>query len=201
MSISILVQSTAEQPGGTAFILSDYTDIVTDAELTSQRFDAPGKLAFSCVEKGRIHIEMGSAVTLMAGTLPLFKGYVFTAERNRFGETTYTAYDQLRYLKANASYTFEAMTLGQMIAQIAADFGLEVLQYYNRVLQTLTIEGLGVAGIRAGAIVPVRIGAVEDLSVSRLLLAEKVTHKFESGGHTMSIEVKDFVQLGGIEIG
>ena len=337
MSISILVQSTVKQPGGTAFILSDYTDIVTSAELTSQRFDAPGKLTFSCVEKGRIHIEMGSSVRVMAGALPLFKGYVFTAERNRFGETTYTAYDQLRYLKANASYTFEAMTLGQMIAQIAADFGLEVgkieetgyafpclmkedescldiifqalsetiiqtgrifnfyddagkltlteaknmyvpilvgdgslindytykqdidsstynriklvrpnsqtgkadvylhedteniekwgilqyyskvdenlneaqidqmcaqyLQYYNRILQTMTIEALGVDGIRAGAIVPVRVGAIEDLSVSRLLLAEKVTHKFESGGHTMSIEVKDFGQLGGVEIG
>ena len=77
----------------------------------------------------------------------------------------------------------------------------QYLQYYNRILQTMTIESLGVAGIRAGTIVPIRVGAVEDLSVSRLLLAEKVTHKFESGGHTMSIEVKDFGQLGGVEIG
>ena len=271
-----------------------------------------------------------------AGGRKLFKGYIFTIERNREGETTYTAYDQLRYLKANASYVFENMSLSQIIQQIAADFGLTVgtltetgyifpclikedescldiifdalsqtiiqtgkifvfydnagsltlveardlltqtligdgslaidftykrdidsdtynriklarkneqsgrtdvyihedtetikkwgvlqyysvinenlneaqidemcglyLKYYNRVLQTVTIEALGVPEIRAGSIVPIRIGAVSDLAVSRLLLAEKVTHRFEGGAHTMSIEVKSFEQLGGMDI-
>ncbi len=75
------------------------------------------------------------------------------------------------------------------------------LTFYNRVLQTITIEAMGVPEIRAGSIVPVKIGAVGDLAVSRLLLAEKVTHRFEGGGHTMSIEVKSFEQLGGMSIG
>ena len=44
-------------------------------------------------------------------------------------------------------------------------------------LQTITIEAMGVPEIRAGSIVPVKIGAVGDLAVSRLLLAEKVTHE------------------------
>lgn len=267
----------------------------------------------------------------------MFKGYVFTAERNRDGEVAYVAYDQLRYLKANASYVFETMTLPQIIQQIAADFNLtcgtleepgyafpclikenvscldiifdalaetiiqtgkiyvfydnagalsltearnmystvllgdgslvtdytykrdidsdtynrvklvrpnkdtgradtyvyedtetigkwgllqyydqvdenlneaqidqmcaQYLQYYNRVLQTLTIEAIGVPGLRAGMIIPVRFGDINDLSVSRLLLAEKVTHTFEADDHTMSIEVKDFGQLGGVSIG
>ena len=267
----------------------------------------------------------------------MFKGYVFTAERNRDGEVAYVAYDQLRYLKANASYVFETMTLPQIIQQIAADFNLtcgtleepgyafpclikenvscldiifdalaetiiqtgkiyvfydnagalsltearnmystvllgdgslvtdytykrdidsdtynrvklvrpnkdtgradtyvhedtetigkwgllqyydqvdenlneaqidqmcaQYLQYYNRVLQTLTIESIGVPGLRAGMIIPVRFGDINDLSVSRLLLAEKVTHTFEADDHTMSIEVKDFGQLGGVIIG
>ncbi len=332
MSISILVESTKKQPGGTALILSDYAEVVTEAEFSSQRFDAPGKLTFSSIEEGSNSIEMGSPVTLAVDGKPVFKGYVFTAERNRYGETTYTAYDQLRYLKANASYTFEAMTLGQIISRIASDFGLKTgkledtgyafpclikedescldiifealsqtiiqtgrifnfydqageltlteaknmcgttlvgdgslvtdytykcdidsntynriklvrpnsetgkadvylhedtetikkwgllqyydqvdenlneaqidqmcaqyLQYYNRIMQTLTLEGLGVIGIRAGSIVPVRIGAIHDLNVLRLLLAEKVTHTFEEGVHTMSITVKDFGQLG-----
>ncbi len=271
-----------------------------------------------------------------AGGRKLFKGYIFTIERNREGETTYTAYDQLRYLKANASYVFENMSLSQIIQQIAADFGLTVgtltetgyifpclikedescldiifdalsqtiiqtgkifvfydnagsltlveardlltqtligdgslaidftykrdidsdtynriklarkneqsgrtdvyihedtetikkwgvlqyysvinenlneaqidemcglyLKYYNRVLQTVTIEALGVPEIRAGSVVPVRIGAVSDLAAPRLLLAEKVTHRFEGGAHTMSIEVKSFEQLGGMDI-
>ena len=77
----------------------------------------------------------------------------------------------------------------------------QYLQYYNRVLQTLTIEAIGVPGLRAGMIIPVRFGDINDLSVSRLLLAEKVTHTFEADDHTMSIEVKDFGQLGGVSIG
>ena len=71
------------------------------------------------------------------------------------------------------------------------------LKYYNRVLQTLTLEALGVPAIRAGSIIPVRIEAVPELSVTRLLLAEKVTHNFKGDDHTMSIEVRSFDQLGG----
>ena len=61
---------------------------------------------------------------------------------------------------------------------------------------------LGIPGLRAGMIIPVRIGAVDGLAVSRLMIAEKVTHTFEGDehDHTMSIEVKDFGQLGGINI-
>ena len=77
---------------------------------------------------------------------------------------------------------------------------VQYLQYYNRVLQTLTLEALGAAGIRAGSIIPVQITGIHDLSVTRLLLAEKVTHTFEEGDHTMSIEVKSFEQLGGVSV-
>ena len=74
------------------------------------------------------------------------------------------------------------------------------LKYYNRVLQTLTIEALGVPEIRAGSIIPVRFGDIQDLKLSRLLLAEKVTHSFDGEIHTMNIEVKSFEQLGGASI-
>ena len=74
------------------------------------------------------------------------------------------------------------------------------LTYYNRVLQTLTLEAMGVPEIRAGSIVPIRIGNITELSTSRLLLAEKVTHSFEGDAHTMKIEVKSFQQLGGVSI-
>lgn len=74
------------------------------------------------------------------------------------------------------------------------------LTYYDRVLQTITLEALGVPEIRAGSIVPIQINTVKDLRMPRLLLAEKVTHSFEGGSHTMSIEVKSFQQLGGVSI-
>ena len=337
-NISLQVQTVSPAPGGaTQTVVTDYTDVIQKAELTTNRFDSPGKLSFTCLEKSGIGIAEGSSVELSVDGIKMFKGYVFTAERNQDGEVSYVAYDQLRYLKANASYVFEAMTLPQIIQRIAADFGLvcgtleepgyafpclikentscldvifdalaetiymtgkiyvfydnagalsltearnmfsttllgdgslvtdytykrdidsdtynrvklvrpnkdtgradtyvhedtetikkwgllqyydqvdenmneaqidqmcaQYLQYYNRVLQTLTIEAIGVPGLRAGMIIPVRFGDINDLSVSRLLLAEKVTHTFEADDHTMSIEVKDFGQLGGVSIG
>ena len=76
----------------------------------------------------------------------------------------------------------------------------QYLQYYNRVLQTITIDAMGIPGLRAGMIIPVKIGAIRELSMVRLMLTEKVTHTFDGGGHTMSIEVKDFSQLGGMSV-
>lgn len=328
------VQISGTAPDGSAqTTVMDYSTAATDAELTTSRFDSPAKLTFTVLEKSGISIPEGSSVELAVDGLRMFKGYVFTASQNRDGEVEYTAYDQLRYLKANASYVFEAMTLPQIIQQIAADFDLtcgtlvdtgyafpclikentscldiifdvlaetiymtgkiyvfydnagaltlveakdmysstligdkslatdftykrdidsdtynriklvrpnsetgradtyiaedtetqakwgllqyydqvdenmnaaqieqmcmQYLQYYNRVVQSLTIDALGVPGLRAGMIVPVRISAVDSLSVSRLMLTEKVTHKFDGDDHTMSIEVKNFDNLGG----
>ena len=264
----------------------------------------------------------------------VFCGYVFTATRDRYGTVRYIAYDQLRYLKANASYSWENVTLDQIILQISADFSLKVgnlaatgytfpslikenescldiifdalttviyqtgkifcfydeagvlvlrevkdliqpgvigdgsmmtdyeykrdidsetynriklvrpnkdtgrtdvyvhedtdnirrwgllqyydkvdnnyneaqidelcakyLAYYNRVAQSLSIDAVGVTGLRAGMIVPVLISAIKELSFNRVLLCEKVTHSYQgSGGHIMTIEVKNFEQLGG----
>ena len=314
-------------------MITEYANITKEAELTTKRMDSASKLSFSCLEESGIELPEGSMVEFSVDGVKMFKGYVFTAERNRDGEVSYTAYDQLRYLKANASYTFENMTLSQIIQQIANDFGLvcgtladtgyafpclikenescldiifdalsqtiiqtgkiwvfydnagaltlveakdmftqtligdkslltdytykrdidsdtynriklvrpnkntgrtdvymhedtdniakwgllqyydevdenlneaqidelcaNYLTYYNRVLQTISIDALGVAGIRAGMIIPVKISAIKDLSVQRLLIAESVTHSFESDDHTMSIEVKNFEQFAG----
>lgn len=312
----------------------DYTPALSSCEWTTQRFDAPGKLTISGVEHDGIAMPEGTAVELKDNGQTVFRGFVFTAQRDRFGNTSYTCYDQLRYLKANASYTFENVPLETIITQIATDFGLKVgtlaatgytfptlikenetcldiifdalaktiyqtgkifvfyddaglltlkevkdltttgvigdssmmtdydykrdidsatynrvklarpnkdtgrteiylhedtdnikkwgllqyydkvddnyneaqidqlcaayLKYYNRVVQSLTLEAMGVTGIRAGMIIPVLITAIKDLSYNRVLLCEKVTHTYEgSDYHTMSIEVKNFEQLGG----
>ena len=334
MNFSLRSQKTSPTPdGGTQTVITEYANVTQEAELTTERMDSASKLSFSCLEDSNIALPEGSMVELTVDGVKMFKGYVFTAERNRDGEVTYTAYDQLRYLKANASYTFENMTLGQIIQQIAADFQLtcgtladtgytfpclikenescldiifdalsetivqtgkiwvfydnagaltlteakdmytqtligdgslvtdytytrdidsdtynriklvrpnsntgrtdvymhedtdhiaqwgllqyydevdenlneaqidelcaNYLTYYSRVLQTISIDALGVPGIRAGMIIPVKISAVKDLATQRLLIAESVTHNFESDDHTMSIEVKNFEQFGG----
>lgn len=337
MGAVLTAQIVKESPGGVKqTVVMDYTDVVEEVEITTNRMDSPGKMAFCILGQGAASIPEGSSVEFVVDGVKMFKGYVFSAERNQDGETSYIAYDQLRYLKANASYVFENMSLSQIIRRIADDFGLAVgtladtgyvfpcllkedegcldiifdalaqtiiqtgkifvfyddfgaltlaeakdllansligegsmatgytykrdidtdtynrvklvrknensgrtdvyihedtdtikkwgilqyysevdenlneaqidemcglyLQYYNRVLQTATIEALGVKSVRAGSVIPVRIPGVEDLEAVRLLLAEKVTHNFEGGVHTMKIEIKSFAQLGGVGV-
>lgn len=329
---SLQVQST---DAGGRTLVNEYARCISGAELVTNRLDSPGKLTFSCIESREIAIPEGSLVRLTVDHVNMFQGYVFSGERSREGETSYVAYDQLRYLKANASYIFENMTLGQIITQIASDFGLRTgrladtgyafpclikenescldiifdaltetiiqtgkiylffddagaltlmeaeklilttvigeqslatdytykreidtdtynriklvqknaesgrtdvyvhedtdtirkwgllqyydevnenlnaaqidemcknyLAYYNRVLQTLTLEAIGLPMIRAGTILPVRIAAIQGGTL-RLLLTEKVTHSIKDGVHTMRIEVKNFEHLGGIAV-
>ena len=315
----------------------DYTDALKKAEITTNRMDSPAKMTFEGVEDDGIALPEGSAVTFTDDGITIFKGFVFTAKRDRDGNVSYTAYDQTRYLKAKQSYTFENQSLEQIITQIATDFNLTLgtleetgyifpslikenetcldiifdalsktiyqtgkiwifyddagaltlreaknlqiatvigdgsmmtdyeykrdidnqtynrvklarpnadtgrtdvyvyedtetiakwgllqyydkvddqlneaqidllcqnyLKYYNKVTQSLTIEAMGIPGIRAGVILPVLINAVESLSFNRILLAEKVTHTYEgSGYHKMKIDVKNFEQLGGASV-
>ena len=120
-------QIVKEAPGGAAkTTIMDISDVAEKVEITTHRMDTPGKMTFTCLESGPILIPEGSLVEFAVDGKKLFKGYVFVIERNRDGETSYTAYDQLRYLKANASYVFENMSLSQIIQRIAADFGLLV---------------------------------------------------------------------------
>lgn len=312
----------------------DYTPALRDADLSTQRFDAPAQLTFSGVEVSGIAIPEGSTVRLEEDGETVFSGFVFRASRNKTGEVSYTAYDQLRYLKANASFTFQAVGVEDIIRQIAEYFGLTVgtladtgykfpvlvyedtacldmifdalsqtiyqtgkifvffddngkltlreasrliraeiigdgslmteyeytrdidketynriklarpnestgrtdvyvvedsatinrwgllqyydkvdknlnaaqieelcaryLKYYNRVTQTLTLDALGLPGLRAGHIIPVLIRDVDAVSVARVFLVEKVSHHYEgSGYHDMNVEIKSFEQLGG----
>lgn len=328
----VTVQQNETVNGVTGKTVGNITPIITELELTTNRFDSPSKVTFKTVEQSGIAITEGACITVSDGTAAVFKGYVFTAKREMSGEVSYTAYDQLRYLKAKSSYTFVGMTLEQIISQIANDFGLLVgtladtgyifptlikenescldiifgalstvivqtgkifnfydnagaltlteakdmyssvifgdgslvtdytykrdidkdtynrvklvkpnketgrtdvyevedtetqakwgllqyyekvdenmnsaqiaeaaqqyLLYYNRVSQTFSFDALGVAGIRAGMIVPVKINDVASLGTTRLLIAEKVKHTYDGGDHVMKIEVKDFANLG-----
>jgi hypothetical protein len=325
-----MYQLTATTPTQTLNI----TDACQSVEITTARFDAASKMTFETIEESGIALEPGSAVSFIDDGTPVFSGFVFTAKRDMGGNVSYTAYDQLYYLKAKASYTFTNMPLEAIIQRISADFSLTVgtlaatgytfpclveedtscldiifkalsqtivqtgrifvfyddfgkltlkevremlvpqmigdgslvtdysytqdiandtynrvklvrpnketgrtdafvyedtstqgkwgllqyyekvdenlndaqidamcqayLKYYNRMVQSVSIDALGVTGLRAGNIIPVRISEVDTLSVNRLLLAERVTHSYQGEAHDMSIEVKNFDQIGGV---
>ena len=71
----------------------------------------------------------------------------------------------------------------QMEAQANA-----TLQYYNRRLRTLSVESLGVPGLRAGMMVLMKVPGLGDINLDQYVLLEKVSHTWKNDQHTMSFE-------------
>jgi len=65
-----------------------------------------------------------------------------------------------------------------------------MLKYYNRVLRTLSIQSLGVLGIRAGSMVMINVPDLGDISLSKFVLLDRVTHTFKNDDHVMEIETR-----------
>lgn len=64
----------------------------------------------------------------------------------------------------------------------------ESLRYYNRRMRTLSVETLGVPGLRAGQMVLMQVPGLGDIDLDRYVLLEKVTHTWENDVHTMKFE-------------
>lgn len=300
--------------------------ITKSIEITTNRSGSAGKMTFNLVNTDGMDFTEGNTVKFVNGSTVLFLGYIFTRTVNRHGEMDITVYDQIRYLKANASYVFEGMTAGQIISRIANDFNLKtgvledtgyaipvlikentscldiighaiqlsilntgkvfvfyddgglltlkeashmmngtiigtksligdynyktdidtetynqvklvrpnketgkgdtfifhdsekirewgllqfydqvdeelndaqiaercqtMLTYYNRKLRSLSIDSLGIQGIRAGSMIYIDILEIGEVSASKFVLLDKVVHKFENNKHEMSIETR-----------
>ena len=117
---------TVSKKKGNKTVVKDYAPVLTKAEYVTNRMDAAGKFSFTLIENKDMDIAEGSCIHVKVNNKEFFKGYVFSAERSRSKEVKYVAYDQLRYLKAKASYAFVAMSLEDIITKIAKDFGLKV---------------------------------------------------------------------------
>ena len=61
-----------------------------------------------------------------------------------------------------------------------------MLAYYNRRLRTLSVEALGVLGLRAGMMVLMKIKGLGDIDLDKYVLVVKVIYTFENDKHTMS---------------
>ena len=90
---------------------------------TTNRTGSPGTLKFTVNASGISFVE-GDAVRFSVDGQAVFLGWVFTKSRDRYAVIDVTCYDQLRYLKANASYCFVGRTAGDIIREIAQDFQL-----------------------------------------------------------------------------
>lgn len=93
-------------------------------EWTTERKGVPGKLVFSAVQSSLLGASEGSPVALHVDGQPVFVGYIFRISRTQGDTAKITAYDQLRYLKNKDSYSFPAAKASEIIAMIAADYGV-----------------------------------------------------------------------------
>ena len=91
---------------------------------TTNRTGSPGTLTFTLIKAGDIAFLEGDTVRFTVDGKLIFFGWVFTKSKDRWGVIDVTCYDRLRYLKANASYTFYDQKAGDIIKQIAEDFQL-----------------------------------------------------------------------------
>lgn len=106
---------------GTAF----FPSVEDGITLETERAGSPGKLSFTVISDGS-QFEEGDCVAVYADWVPMFKGFVFSKKRDRDGRVKVVAYDQLRYLKNRWEYVYEGKTAADVVAMIAADFGLQV---------------------------------------------------------------------------
>ncbi len=120
----------------------DYAPITQKVDYTTNRNGSAGKLTFTYLQEKPINLTEGAKVQFYVDGKEIFLGFVFVIERDRWGVVSVTAYDQLRYLKAKASYSFIGKRLGEIIQQIATDMQLQVgtLEDTGYIIPTLTKE-------------------------------------------------------------
>lgn len=97
---------------------------VQTASYTTNRTGSPGMLKFTINASGGVSFVEGDPVRFSVDGQLIFLGWVFTKSRDRYAVIEVTCYDQLRYLKASASYCFTGRTAGEIITEIAEDFQL-----------------------------------------------------------------------------
>lgn len=113
----------AEKRTGKAW---DAAPLVQTASFTTNRTGSPGTFKFTINAAFGISFLEGDPVRFSVDGQLVFLGTVFTKSRDRWGVIQVTCYDQLRYLKASASYCFTGRTAGEIITEIAQDFQLTV---------------------------------------------------------------------------
>jgi hypothetical protein len=90
----------------------------------------PGKLTvdlLAAFNAEDITVSAGDIVYLEVNNVRLFWGFLFTITQNRYGEKTFTFYDQVRYLsKTRTSDIFTGISTDDIVRRVAGKFNLNV---------------------------------------------------------------------------
>lgn len=103
-----------------------FTPDVTDGIVWSTtRRGAAGKLTFSVMRNSEFELSEGNMVTLSMDGKNVFRGYIFSMNRDKEGIVAVTAYDQLRYFKNRDTYVYSGKSAAQILKMLADDMGME----------------------------------------------------------------------------
>lgn len=178
-----IIQSALQQVivnTGKVFVFYDDAGRLSLKESAAWRAGAvlgDGSLVTDYTYKTDIDSDTYNAVKLVRPNQETGKGEVFEARDSgtiqKWGLLQY--YDQVDENLNDAQIRAQASTM---------------LAYYNRVLRTLSLESLGVPGLRAGQQVMINIKNMGDLSLSQFVMLESVEHTWEEDKHLMKSETR-----------
>lgn len=63
-----------------------------------------------------------------------------------------------------------------------------MLKYYNRRMRSLTVDSLGVLGLRAGQMLLMQVPGLGDINLDKLVLLDRVQHTWKNDLHTMTFD-------------
>lgn len=109
----------------------DVSDIVKDINYRTSRIGKASSMEFTLIDQGiyqdkKFKYQNGDIIRYKDGSNNVFLGYIFKVEVGRSEEVKILAYDQMRYLNVNHTYSFTNMSATQIIQKIAKDFELTV---------------------------------------------------------------------------
>jgi hypothetical protein len=111
----------------------DVSELVTGVVWKTTRIGKPGTLEFTLIKGGLYQSRLfsydnGDRVILRYNKKNIFLGYIFNIDSGSGEAVKITAYDQIRYLLFNETYTFSDVTAAEVIQRIAKDFNLQLGQ-------------------------------------------------------------------------
>lgn len=101
----------------------EISELVKSVSYEDKLNDGCSKLDFSYVDND-LKLRNGSVVCFKYNDADIFYGYVFKHSRNKNGEITVTAYDQLRYAKAKDTVAIDGDTVSFLVRKMCNYFKL-----------------------------------------------------------------------------
>lgn len=106
-------------------ILYDVSNSLDNFDITFKRRGTATRMSGLFHNTQNINIGKGSKVYVYVDGELFFAGYYFEDNFDRWKDTNFVCYDQLRYLKSNDSFIFKGQTATQVIDYICKYLGLK----------------------------------------------------------------------------